>query len=163
MSQPKGYSALQIALHWGVAALILFQLILGDDMSHAWRDFSKTGVAAMSLSVWAHIVVGVAILAFVLWRLVLRFTRGVPADPVGTTAKMALVAHWGHIGLYGLMLAVPLTGLIGWYGNQSLLVEAHGWLKPVLIVVILGHIAAALNHQFILKDGLLLRMKRPQD
>lgn len=162
MSQPKGYSALQIGLHWGVAALILLQLIFGDDMSQAWRGFTKTGVAEMSLSVWAHIVLGVAVLAFVLWRLVLRFSRGVPSDPAGTSPMMALVAHWGHVGLYALMLAVPLTGLIGWYGNQSLLVEAHGWLKPVLIVVILGHIAAALYHQFILKDGLLLRMKRPQ-
>ena len=33
----KGYSRWQIMLHWGVCALIVFQLIFGEDMGPAWR------------------------------------------------------------------------------------------------------------------------------
>ena len=36
-------------------------------------------------------------------------------------------------------------------------------MKPVTIILVAVHVVAALWHQFYLKDGLLLRMKRPLD
>ena len=41
MAQLKGYSTSQIALHWLVAVLILFQLIFGEDMGGAWDAFEE--------------------------------------------------------------------------------------------------------------------------
>lgn len=162
MTPLKGYSATQIALHWGVAVLILFQLIFGEDMGRAWRAVEDGLQPVMSLSVWAHIIVGIAVLLFAVWRLVLRFTRGAPEAPAASV-MMQQAAIWGHRALYAVMLLAPMTGLAAWYGGIDTAAEVHEVFKPVLIVLIVGHILAAFYHQFIRKDGLLLRMRRPLD
>lgn len=162
MAQLKGYSATQIALHWGVAGLILFQLIFGEDMGSAWRSVEKALPPEMNLGVWAHIIAGIAVLVLVLWRLSLRFSRGAPEVPQASVVMMQ-AAKWGHWALYAVMLLAPISGLLAWYGGVAPAAEVHELFKPVLIVLIAGHVVAALYHQFIRKDGLLLRMKRPLD
>ena len=78
-------------------------------------------------------------------------------------ALMMKAAEWGHLALYGVMILIPLSGLVAWYGVVEAAAEVHEIAKPVLILLVAGHVAAALYHQFWLKDGLLLRMKRPLD
>lgn len=162
MAQLKGYSATQIGLHWVVAGLILFQLIFGEDMGTAWRAVENATQPQMNVWVWAHIIAGIAVLVFVLWRLVLRITRGAPEAPAAS-ALMMQAAKWGHWALYAVMLLAPISGLLAWYGGVATAAEVHELFKPVLIVLIAGHVVAALYHQFIRKDGLLLRMRRPLD
>ena len=158
----KGFSLTQIALHWGVAVLIIYQLLMGDDMSGLWRQIQQTGPQATTTAAWIHIITGVAVLALVLWRLTLRFTRGVPAAPEGESRALKLAGDAGHILLYVLMIALPVTGLLAWYAGITSLADLHGGiLKALLWLVIVGHVAAALYHHFILKDGLLNRMRKP--
>ena len=76
---------------------------------------------------------------------------------------MGWPGKWGHWALYVVMLLAPMTGLAAWYGGVATAAEVHELFKPVIIVLVAGHVAAALYHQFIRKDGLLLRMKRPLD
>lgn len=163
MASPKGYSRVQIGLHWGIALLILFQLIFGEDMTQAWDTFQDGAAPVMSGWVWAHIVVGVAVLVFAAWRLAVRFSRGVPDAPAGLSKMMVLSGEIGHWALYALMFIAPITGLAAWYGGIGAAGELHGWLKPVIIILVVVHIAAALWHQFIRKDGLLMRMKKAED
>lgn len=163
MSAPSGYSRLQIGLHWGVAALILAQFLDSDEMSMAWRDVERGGAAVSTWLVWVHVVLGVAVLAFALWRLVLRFTRGVPEAPEGVAGLMAKAADAGHWALYLLMFALPVTGLAAWFGGILVAGELHQLSKMALIAVVVVHVGAALYHQFIRKDRLLLRMMRPND
>ncbi len=162
MAQLKGYSTSQIALHWLVAVLILFQLIFGEDMGGAWDAFEEGRTPDMTLWVWAHIAAGAAVLVFALWRLTLRFSRGAPEAPPEPALMMA-AAHWGHWALYGVMLLAPSTGILAWYGGVATAAELHELFRPIIIVLVAGHVLAALYHQFIRKDGLLLRMKRPLD
>lgn len=160
----KGFSPTQIALHWAVALLILFNLIMSDDMSHLWRQIQQTGPMPTTTGAWLHIIVGVAILVLAAWRLVLRFTRGVPAAPAGEGKALKLAGEAGHFLLYALMIALPVTGLLTFYGNIDALGEIHGGiLKALLWVLIAGHVLAAFYHHFILKDGLLNRMRKPLD
>ena len=163
MAAPKGYSSTQIRLHWIVGALILFQLIYGEAMGEPWDAVTDGRVPVMSTWVWAHILVGGAVLALVVWRAALRRMRGVPEVPHSDNALMTKAAEWGHLALYALMVLTPISGLVAWYGGVEIAGEVHGWFKPALIVLIAGHAAAALYHQFWLKDGLLLRMQRPLD
>lgn len=161
MSHVKGYSATQITLHWLVAGLILFQLIFGEDMGAAWRAVRQGAAPEMDFGVWAHIVVGIAVLLFVLWRLVLRLTRGsrpgrICADDAGGDMGAASAAVCGDA-------AGAVSGLAAWFGGVATAAEVHELFKPVLILLVLGHVLAALYHQFIRKDGLLLRMRRPLD
>lgn len=162
MSTVKGYSFIQIRLHWLVAGLIIFQLIFGEDMGSAWRAVEKGDLPVMGAWVWAHISVGVAVLLLAAWRLGLRASRGGPEAPAGS-ARMAKAAELGHWALYALMVLAPLSGLLAWYGGVEAAAGVHELFKPLLILLIAVHVVAALYHQFVLKDGLLQRMKRPLD
>lgn len=153
---------MQIRLHWVVAILIGFQLIFGEDMGPAWREFERGTAVTMTTWIWAHILVGIAVLAFAVWRLALRFTRGVPDVPK-SSAMMEKAGELGHLALYLVMLGAPITGLLAWYGGITSMAEIHELFKPVAIILIVVHIAAAIYHHFVLKDGLLLRMKQPLD
>jgi cytochrome b561 len=161
MPAPKGFSLTQILLHWVVAALIVFQLIFGESMGDAWRQVRQGTVPAFDPMVTAHIYAGIAILALVAWRLVLRFRRGVPVPPAALSQMMQLAGSVGHWALYALMVVAPVSGLLAWYGGVDTAAEVHELLKPALIILIALHVAAALWHQFWLKDGTLLKMRNP--
>ena len=79
--KPKGYSRAQIALHWIVAVLIVLQFVLHEPMAEAW-DKVEDGIAvAFDPVVALHVFGGLAVLAFALWRIVLRQRRGAPPPP----------------------------------------------------------------------------------
>ena len=80
VAKPAGYSLLQISLHWIIGALVIFQLVFGESMTHAVDAAAEGTVAAPSDAwlAWFHYWFGIAILALVALRLVVRLTRGVP-------------------------------------------------------------------------------------
>ena len=98
-------------------------------------------------------------LVLVLWRLALRVCRGVPDAPESETRAMQMAGHLGHLGLYGLMIFVPISGMMAWYGGIGLAANIHQTATTFVIVLVGLHVAAALYHHFWLKDGLLFRMK----
>ena len=155
-----GYSATQIALHWVIALLVLFQLLFGESMG-AIRRAARRGLVADPSDVWLsdlHYWVGLSIILLVLIRIGLRWRFGLPtAAREDWTARIASALHRLF---YVMLLAAPVTGLVAYYYPSSL-GEVHELFKPVFIVLITIHAAAALWHQFWLKDGLLVRMIRP--
>ena len=159
-----GFSRVQIGLHWVVAALIFYNLFFGEDMKPVWDQVERGGTPLTTTGAWAHIIAGVLILTLVLWRLVLRRTRGVPDAPGGESAVMRAAGSVGHRALYALMIALPVTGLLAFYGGMTSLGGIHSaLLKTLLLIVIALHLLASLYHQIVLKDGLLNRKRRPQD
>lgn len=160
---PKGYSRIQIALHWIVALLIAVQFILHEPMSEAWDAIRRGVEAGFNPVVALHVFGGLAVLAFSVWRIALRRTRGFPPAPEAEPALLRLAAHLGHMALYALMILMPVSGAVAWFGGSEGAAEAHEVMKPLLLALIAVHVLAALWHQFWLKDGLMLRMKRPLD
>lgn len=156
--KPLGYSALQIWLHWIVAVLVVFQLIFGEAISGGFDARVEDGASGYTTQALLHIAAGVLIGLFMLWRLVQRFGRGVPDEGAGLQGLAAKVGHWAF---YAILIVAPLVGLAAWFGKSEDIADLHTTVKPVLIVLIAVHVLAALWHHFILKDGLLLRMKRP--
>lgn len=163
MAGPLGYSARQIRLHWIVAGLIVMQVVLHEPIVAAWEQVEGGQSPASGWLVLAHLIGGVLVLIFALWRLVLRQVRGVPAAPEAEPEILRRVAHWGHLALYALMILMPLTGMAAWFGGFEAAAEAHDLMKPALLILVAVHVLAALWHQFWLKDGLMLRMKHPLD
>ena len=65
--------------------------------------------------------------------------------------------------LYTLMIALPVTGLLAWFGGVTAVAGLHGGVLKVLRWgVIGGHVLAVLYHQFIRRDGLIRRMMRAE-
>lgn len=161
-TEPAGYSLLQISLHWIIAALIIFQLFFGESMTHAVDAVTEGTVLAASDAwlAWFHYWFGIAILTLVALRLAVRLKRGAPPAHSGTPCWTDMIARLAHGLFYVLLVAVPVTGLLGYYVGGPF-GDLHAWAKPVFIGLIAVHAAAALYHQFLKKDGTLIRMLRP--
>jgi cytochrome b561 len=158
----RGYSPLQIGLHWLIAALVVVQLVFGESMTEfveATEEGEPVSVLDANLA-GVHYYFGLAILALVAVRLALRVGRGAPAAPDASHA-LELAGRISHWLFYALLVAVPVTGLLGYYLGDPF-GEIHSLAKPVFIALIALHVAASLYHQFWRKDGILMRMLRPQ-
>jgi cytochrome b561 len=116
-------------------------------------------------------------------RIFWRFTHPVPALPAAMPGWQKLAAHGMHFGLYALMLAIPLSGwavasssssgvptiLFGLvelphlpvgtdHDTHEFYEEVHELLGNLMILLLIGHVVAALKHHFVDKDTVLTRM-----
>ena len=167
------YGIISKSLHWLLFILIAGLLLSGliaEDLGEELED------VVMGL----HTAIGVAVLMLVIVRLLWRVSNPVPALPADTKPLESLLARVTHFGLYLLMLAQPLTGLLmmqfeghtvdifGIFSIAPLVAkdkptghlfeELHeaGWI--LLAVLVTLHIIAALYHHFIRKDEVMRRM-----
>ncbi len=168
------YTQTAKSLHWLMAILLFGLLALGFYMHDL--PLSPEKLQLYSWHKWA----GVTAFLLVLVRLAWRVTHRPPALPDSMPKTMQLAAHAGHLGLYLLMLAIPLSGWLMssakgfqtvWFGvlpipdlldkNKELgdlLQQLHMLLNLAFIAILAGHIGAALKHHFIDKDDILTRM-----
>lgn len=153
------YSPTQKILHWAVVVLLILQEFVFD--SHMGRYFHAyadgTGGAYTTTSVF-HIVLGTLVLLLAAWRLALRATIGAPPAPKEEPALFATLAKLAHAALYLLLFALPLTGLISWFGKYDPLTDVHKLLSDALLVLAGLHVAAVAVHHVIWKSNLMSRM-----
>lgn len=171
-STPR-YTGTAIAFHW-LLALALFGLF-GMGLYMTGLSMSPTRLKLYNWHKWA----GVTVLALSLLRLAWRLTHRPPAG-VAMPAWQARVAHAAHVALYILFFAVPLAGWayssaagfpVVWFGVLPLpdliapdreLAEAikplHKYLAYAMAAIVVVHVAAALKHQWVDRDGLMRRM-----
>lgn len=170
----RQYTKTAKALHWTIAVLIFGLLGLGFYMHNL--PISPMKLKLYSWHKWA----GVTTFLLALIRLLWRAGHGAPSLPESMPVAQRLSAHVGHIVLYVLMFAIPLSGWVMssakgfqtvWFGVLplpdvigrdkalgDLLLNLHLALNIALIIVLLGHVAAALKHHFIDRDDILTRM-----
>ncbi len=160
---PARYSSRQIALHWIVFALVAFQFVMGDNMTDLFRA-AHGGRATDTSAVWApiHIVVGILILIAMLARLWLRRLNGVPKPPE-QAAPLQWLAAAVHAGLYVDLIGAPIVGAIAYFLLPSFAGLHHLMTRQILLVLVALHVAGALWHWLIVRDGVMTRMIRPAD
>jgi cytochrome b561 len=172
------YTSPAIALHWVLAIAIVVSFSVGLYMHEL--PFSPFRLKLYNWHKWA----GVSILFLSVLRLVWRTTHRPPALPASITAAMPAWQHTAHHAthhlLYALFFIVPLTGWayssaagfpIVWFGVlplpdfvgadkalAELIKPLHKFSTFALAGLVLLHVAAALKHQLVDKDGLLARM-----
>ncbi len=160
MKQATGYSGLQIGLHWLILILIGMNYFVSEGMEEAFEAHNE-GAAVGFWPASIHVYVGLAILALVLIRLIVRLVRGAPEVPAGTNRILRVLGEWSHVLLYALMIAVPALGALAWYLGIEIAAGTHVLMMNAMLVLAGVHAAAALFHQFVLRDNLLDRMRRP--
>jgi cytochrome b561 len=175
-ASPFRYGAVAIALHWLLAAALAASFCVGVFMS----DLAASPLK-LRLYNW-HKWAGITILALSALRLAWRLAHPPPPD-VAMPAWQRGVARLTHRTMYGLFFAVPLAGwayssaagfpvvlfgvlpLPDFVPADKALAEAivpwHAGLAFALAGIVLVHVAAAIKHHFVDRDGLLGRMGLP--
>jgi cytochrome b561 len=160
-------------LHWLMALLILAMLFIGVGMV---ATVSERHTRLVDI----HKPLGIAILLLAIVRLAVRWRRPPPPLPADLPALQKLAAHASHWLLYVLMIAMPLIGWAmlsaGGYPVMlsssmrlpailpfdpmafAILRHLHTWLGLLLFLTFLAHLAAALSHGLIRRDGVLSSM-----
>ena len=167
------YTRTAIALHWIAALLIVCNLALGITMINL-------ALSPLTLQLYGwHKWIGITVFLTAAARLPWRWAH--PAPPaVAMPEWQRRAAAAAHVTLYVLMLAIPLSGwvhssatgvsvvylglvplpdLVGKDKALAAVLKAvHGTLNFTLLALVSVHVAAALKHHVVDRDGVLARM-----
>lgn len=175
MTEPMGrYTRLAIALHWLIALALLFQMSLG------WRlDFIPRGTPDRSFYTNLHKSTGLLLFALILLRLGWRLGHPPPPLPDEMPRWQVQAANLSHRLLYVLMLTMPLSGYLAsnfnkwgirffgieiapWGPNRPDIYRIFNGIHDVaawlLVLLIAMHVAAALKHALVDRDGVFSRI-----
>jgi len=174
-TKQHAYNNPAIVFHWLIALCIFMNFALGLYM----ETFPKH-TPSNDAVLFYHASLGSLVFILAVARLLWRMTHRPLPLPPSIANWQVMVSHILHWTLYVLMLAVPLSGFIhrqagahavNFFGLGALptLVEKneplrlltdtlHEALVWVLAALVLAHIAAALKHYFIDRDGVAERM-----
>jgi len=168
------YPLTVIALHWVTAAAVVGLVLLGWWM----QTIPKEPVGPRADAYNLHKSIGLTVLVLMLVRLGWRISHRPPELPP-LPPWQAWAARAVHALLYLLMFVDAFSGYLGsavsgfpvkyfgvtlpaWTGASPAVKDAcsaiHLGASWALVVVIALHLAATLYHQWVLRDGLLLRM-----
>ena len=172
MKRVSRYHPALVALHWALAVLIVAALALGALVMAKIPNTDPMKIEALR----SHMIGGSLILLLMLARFVVRARTAHPAPAsTGNRAldRLAWVSHrWFYVAVLGmggsgLFMAIQADLPTIVFGGVGAL-PADFWVFPVravhyffsrlLMALIALHVAGALYHTLILKDGLLRRM-----
>lgn len=161
------YSAVLITLHWAMLALLVGVYVTAELQEHGEESV---------LATW-HFALGLTVFALVWLRLAARLVWPAPAAIEGGWRNV--LSKLTHGVLYLLMIGMPL---VGWllvsaegepvsflgltlpplmapdHATAEQLEELHEAGAAIGYWVVGLHAAAALFHQYVLRDGLIARM-----
>jgi cytochrome b561 len=166
------------ALHWLMALLIIGTSIFVLHVNDSMPWFQSTPLVFITYIHW-HKAFGLLALVLVLVRLAWR-KSGVVPQTAPLTPFEQLWSHRAHIGLYALMLAVPITGwlassafgsstkVFGLFTVPGIIAKskplvaptywAHFGLAWALLALVVVHIIAAFWHHDRRRDNVLMGM-----
>lgn len=176
MTPVSRYAASSRWLHWLTVLLLLVIIPVG-----IWIRFFEPADQAFKLRLYnVHESLGVLVFVLVLVRIANRWLNPPPPLPADLPGLMRLAAHTTHIGLYVLLVLMPVTGFLAtnaWgfplsvfnvipipspVGKDEALAKVLSflhWCGAITIgLLILAHLGGVVHHTFIRRDGLLRRM-----
>lgn len=174
-------------LHWVMAVAILFLLGVGFYMAEILTGNDSDTLMEKFDLIQTHKSWGFTVFVLACLRVIWRALNPTPALPKQMSKIEIGAAHAGHFALYLCMFAMPVSGwlmasasplqdsygiknmVFGLFempdpfvpGNEALsdlFANVHFYTACALALILAGHAAAALKHQFVKKDGLLRRM-----
>lgn len=176
---PQRYNSVSIIFHWMMA--LGFFLMLGSGFIMTYVDLDQS--LKFQMYQW-HKSGGVLMLIAIFLRISWRLRIRAPKLPASFDKLEQIAAKAGHMGLYVVMVAMPVSGWImvsssvyglptivfDWFewphipgiqGNEgisSLSKTAHFALAILLCLLLVAHIGAVIKHYVIDKENLLTRM-----
>jgi cytochrome b561 len=173
-------SPVSIGLHWLIGLTMIGMVIFGLVLEEM-HPSDATGKASKSYLVGLHTSIGVLVLAFATWRLARRIRLGLPEHVGVYKAWEQTLSKVIHYFLLFATLAMPISGIVMTIGRArsvdvfglplipKLLAEknvlltnagggTHAILGKLILLALALHIAGALKHHIMDRDGTLRRM-----
>lgn len=161
-----------VMIHW-ISAFVIFLMFA---MGFAATNFADPAFKISLLQ--GHVIFGIIALLLTIFRIVWWvFLDKKPDDLTNIPNWQNRISHWVHRLFYVFIIVMSVSG-IGMmilsgageilFGNSTNLLPEfekfpprllHGIIAKLFIALIAIHIGAALYHHFILRDGLLKRIK----
>ena len=174
VAEPRRYNRVARTFHWLVVLLLLAQyatkLIL---------PFVLPKSAEGSINAW-HLSIGSTILLVVVLRLAWRLTHQPPPPPADLPPALRLLSRATHWAFYAVLILLPLLGwiaanaygvtvhLAGLVPLPALVAPSktfaeqigpvHGAAALLLLALVALHVAGALHHALVRRDGVMQRM-----
>ena len=169
------YDRVTAWLHWGIGALLLAEIVFGLLLDEIAPRATPARAGVINLHKSLGIVLGLLIVVRIAWRL----GHAPPPWPATMSARRQRAAHLGHVALYVCMVVAPLAGYLGsnfskfgvrffgvalapwgpdWPAAYSFLLALHDASTYLLLALIIGHVAMALKHALVERDGLFARI-----
>ena len=171
-SHVQAYNGVAKGFHWIILALLIVQYFT------EWAPKSLGG-GSDALTNW-HLAIGPTILLVMLLRLAWRLTHRPPPPPNDLPVALRVLSRATHYAFYVILIVLPLQGwaaasgfgatpyLLGVIPLPSLIAknkplaetigDVHGTLALALLAVIALHVAGALYHALVKRDGVAQRM-----
>ena len=168
----QAYDGTAQAFHWTIVALLIMQYFT------EWAPKSLGG-GSDALTDW-HLAIGPTILLLMLLRLLWRLTHRPPPPPTDLPVALRFLSRATHYAFYAILIVLPVLGwtaasgfgarayLLGFIPLPALIAKnkpladmvgnVHGTLALALLAVIALHVAGALYHGLVKRDGVLQRM-----
>jgi cytochrome b561 len=164
------YQPVLVALHWLLALMIIGLLCLGF---FVLANMPNTDPKKLGILVW-HMAGGMFVLALLIVRFIIRTWSARPAAATTGSPLLDRLASIAHHSLYVIVFLMIASGWSTGFLIRGVFqrngeplpntfavfptFQAHAVLATLLVVLIAGHICAALYHQFVVKDSLFRRM-----
>jgi len=169
------YDRVAAWLHWGIGVLLLAEIAFGFLLDEIAPRGTPARAGVINLHKSVGIVIGVLIIVRIAWRL----GHAPPPWPATMSLRRQRAARLGHLLLYACMVVAPLAGYLGsnfskhgvrffgvvlapwgpdWPAAYSFLVGLHDASTYLLLALTIGHVAMALKHGLIERDGIFARI-----
>lgn len=167
------YGSVSKVLHWGMFAIIIALFVIANVMNSTPIGPEKFEIMGI------HKSIGLTLFFILIGRIIWRLSNATPKDD-SAPAWEHLAAHGLHFALYGILLVMPISGMLmtcaggyslSWFGmvdmpnligkDEQFAAMAkfiHGTSASLLVLMLVGHIGAALFHKIVRKDGIMQRM-----
>jgi len=124
---PTGFGRVSRYAHWVIGTLILILLPMGLFTSVLAADHPERGVFMAT-----HQALGLTVLLLVVLRMLWLGQSPAPQLRADLQPWQRHLARATHLGLYGLMLAFPVTGVLltAWRGDE---LDVYGWSATGLL------------------------------
>jgi cytochrome b561 len=174
MGLPR-YDRVAIALHWLIGLALLAQIGFGFLLD----DIAPRGTPARAATINLHKSFGIVLGVLIALRLLWRQRHTPPAWPAVMSGSQQRAATLGHRALYVCMLLMPLSGYVAsnfskhgvkffgatfkpWGPDLPQVYNAFNTLHVatafVFTALIVGHVAIALKHALVDRDGVFSRI-----
>jgi len=171
---PEKYDLTYKLLHWFMAILILMMFMAGIGFGNAKNE------QEMLTMLTGHSSIGIIVSCLLFLRILKRFVKRDPVPAHDLPRLQQRLATMVHYAIYILLILIPLTGYltarahelpVNAFGSFNLnsglpfnnehftnIRAIHETCTKLLMLVLTGHIGAALMHGFIKKDNVLKSM-----